>query len=111
MPIRYDKREIVYSPDVISEQSLRRRRGITDFYSTAALKHPTQEDYNRIGSKRVIWKQTSRLTKIAQEHLGSYEYWWVIAWWNKKPTEAHFKHGDVVYVPNDLNLTLEVLGV
>ena len=111
MPIRYNKRDVVYSPDVISETSMKRRQRISDFYSSSALKHPTQEEYNRVGSRRVIWTQTSRLTSLAQEHLGSYEYWWVIAWWNKKPTEAHFKHGDIVYIPSDLNLALEALGV
>jgi len=33
--------------------------------------------------------------------------WWVIAWYNQKPTEAHFNVGDVVYIPTPLANVLQ----
>jgi hypothetical protein len=33
--------------------------------------------------------------------------WWLIGWYNQKPTEAHFKIGDTVLIPLPLE---EILG-
>ena len=35
-----------------------------------------------------------------KEIYGDSRLWWVLAWFNQKPTEAHFKVGDVYYVPD-----------
>lgn len=112
MPIRYNKRSILSNTRPIDRKRVTRRNtNSLTYFSADSLKHPTQEDYNRIGSKPVIWNETTRLSSLAQQYLGNFEYWWVIAWWNKKPTDAHFKAGDVVYIPNNLTMALEALGV
>jgi|TARA_R110002074_G_scaffold386006_1_gene567556 hypothetical protein len=112
MPIRYNKRSVLNSRKPIDERSVRKRNtNSLTYFSLDSLRHPTQEDYDRIGSRAVIWDETTRLSKLASKHLGNFEYWWVIAWWNKKPTDAHYKVGDVVYIPNNLTMALEALGV
>ena len=58
-----------------------------------------------------IWSAGDRLYKLAYEHYGDSELWWVIAWFNKKPTEAHFQIGDQVLIPKPLNKVLEMMGV
>ncbi len=58
-----------------------------------------------------IWSAGDRLYKLAHEHYGDSELWWVIAWFNKKPTESHFQIGDQVLIPKPLNKVLELMGV
>jgi hypothetical protein len=112
MPIRYNKRSVLNDTRPINRKRIvERNSNSVTYYSADSLKHPTQEDYNRVGSRPVIWDHTTRLTKLSNQYFGSFEYWWVIAWWNKKPTDAHFNIGDVVYIPNNLTLALEALGV
>ena len=45
------------------------------------------------------WKAGDRLFKIAGTYYGSKEFWWIIALWNGKPTDAHFRYGDVIQIP------------
>ncbi len=56
-----------------------------------------------------IWTKTDSLYKLANKYLGSYDNWWIIALVNKKPTDAHYSIGDVIYIPSDVNLIKEVL--
>jgi hypothetical protein len=44
---------------------------------------------------------------LASEFYGAPELWWLIAWYNKKPTETHFKTGDVIDIPADFH---QVMG-
>ena len=83
---------------------------ITQFY-TPRLRHPTRRGksgLNRIGH---VWKIGDRYWKLAQEHYGDGKLWWVIAWYNKKPTEAHVKIGDTIVIPMPLDQVLRQLGV
>ena len=65
-------------------------------YGTANLQYPTSEQLRDITMVRYIWKQGDKLFKLAFEHYGDSRLWYVIAWFNKRPTEAHFKYGDVI---------------
>ena len=44
-------------------------------------------------------KQELDYINYQKKYYGDAEYWWLIAWYNNKPTESHFKLGDVVYIP------------
>ena len=73
------------------------------------------EEYRKkVGSLqniKVRWGATSKLYNLAAQHYGDPTYWWVIAWYNKKPTEADFNVGDIIYVPLPLEEALEYFGV
>lgn len=47
-----------------------------------------------------VWKKGDRLFKVAYEYYGEMKYWFIIALWNNKPTDAHFKAGDVIEIPS-----------
>lgn len=53
-----------------------------------------------------IWKTGDKLYKLASQHYGDPTLWWLIAWYNEKPTEAHFYLGDVVSIPLPLGRVL-----
>ena len=57
-----------------------------------------------------IWKLGDRYHKLASEYYADSELWWVIASYNKKPTEFHLKAGDIVYIPMPLETVLYYMG-
>ena len=51
-----------------------------------------------------------RYHKLAEAYYGDATYWWVIAWFNKKPTESHISPGDVIRIPTSLGSILSAMG-
>ena len=47
--------------------------------------------------------------KLAHQFYGDFKQWWVIAGFNKKPTESHVKMGDTIRIPKDISEALEVI--
>ncbi len=45
-----------------------------------------------------IWSQGDTLFRLANKYYGSYELWWTIGLINNKPTDGHYKVGDLVYI-------------
>jgi len=73
------------------------------------LRHPTIRERSSLQTTQHIWKTGDRLSKLAQKYYGDPTLWWVIAWYNKRPTENLYKLGTVVYVPTPLNKVLAML--
>jgi len=46
-----------------------------------------------------IWKEGDRYHKLSTKYYQDPTYWWIIARFNGKPTEAHLTIGDEVYIP------------
>jgi len=63
--------------------------------------HPTLTSAvrNRYISLRHVWTTGDSLWKLASKYYGDPKLWWVLAWYNEKPTESHFKVGGVVLIP------------
>ena len=80
-------------------------------YVTPRLEHPTSDEIIGIQEERKIWSTGDRLWKISQEYYNDPKLWWVIAWWNQKPTESHFKNGDLCLIPTPLSEVLRLLEV
>ena len=92
---------------------LRKKRNlrIVNHFETPMLAHPTVAQRASILSDTHIWKLGDRLYKLADQYYGDPSFWWVIAWYNAVPTEAHLKTGDLLAIPVNLNSVLELLGV
>ena len=84
---------------------------IIDHYATPILKNPTIAERTRIISNSHIWSFGDRFYKLADQYYGNSEYWWVIAWFNKKPTEGHLKIGDLILIPTPLDKILNYYDV
>ena len=84
---------------------------IIDHYATPILKNPTIAERTRIISNSHIWSFGDRFYKLADQYYGNSEYWWVIAWFNKKPTEGHLKLGDLILIPTPLDKILNYYDV
>ena len=86
------------------------KRGIRH-YSTPKLKHLNVEEIGRLKRLTHTWRVGDRYYKLAHKHYGSSKHWWVIAWYNKRPTEAHVKIGDIIYIPQPLEEVLKYMGL
>lgn len=77
-------------------------------YKTPKFREPTKEELAQVNTTTEVWKLGDKLYKYAQVHYGNERYWWVIAWFNRKPSEHHFKIGDTFFIP-DLNELLDYM--
>lgn len=59
----------------------------------------TDEVIGTIDVQFVYWSISTRFYKLAAEYYGDPTLWWVIAYFNKKPTDFHAKIGELIYVP------------
>lgn len=58
-----------------------------------------------------MWKSGDKVYKLAEKVYGDPSLWWVICQFNAKPTESHFKEGDTILIPHQLEKTLSYMGV
>ena len=94
-----------------SEQFLNRGIRFVDQYETAVLKYPQPSELVDLESEMHTWGMGDRFFKLAQEHYGSARLWWVIAWFNKTPTEFHLKAGDILVIPKPLETILRLFDI
>jgi len=112
MGMRYVNRRTVHVLKNYYKSSLEKRNlKSLEIYKTAVLKYPSSEEATKLNLIRHIWGTGDRYYKLANKHYGDSELWWVIAFFNQKPTESHVNLGDTVFVPLNLDLMLEVLGI
>ena len=111
MPIsRYEDREIRLN-DHERYKKFFKDRNINSIaqYTTPSLRDFSQEEISSLTVLSHLWTTGSRFYKLAQEFYGHSELWWVIAWFNKTPTESHLKLGDTIYIPTPLDRVLGYL--
>ena len=109
---RYDDRRSFENKDEFYEEFFQERDvNFIKQFRTGRLVHPTVSQRATLERIRHGWKVGDRLYKLANKHYGNPKFWWVIAWYNLKPTEAHFKQGDVVRIPLPLDRVLAMLRV
>mgnify|MGYP001235342140 CR=1 FL=1 len=108
---RYDNRTTYMNTKKLFDPQFKAREvdGIRH-YGTPDLKHLTIEQIKNLEVQNVIWKAGDKLYKLAHEYYNNPELWWVIAWFNRKPTDAHYKAGDVVYIPGPIQTVLSYYG-
>tara|TARA_R110000751_G_scaffold151992_1_gene256972 strand:- start:125 stop:469 length:345 start_codon:yes stop_codon:yes gene_type:complete len=111
MSTRYDKRLILSNDDELYKKFIENRnlKSIRQ-YGTGMLKYPTIAEMKKMTRIRHIWKAGDRYYKLSIEHYGSARYWWMIALFNQRPTEADVSVGDLIYVPMPLEAMLRVLN-
>lgn len=90
-----------------------KRGGIKNIrhYETAILYHPSILDRANLDVTTHLWTAGDRYYKLANQFYGDPTYWWVIAWYNGRPTEVDVLAGDVITIPLNIERILEVLGV
>jgi len=79
-------------------------------YAKLTYNSPDADDdeTNAIKTHERVMAVGERMSKWAHEFYGSAEYWWVISWYNGKPTDSHIELGEVVSIPKDLEYAIYI---
>ena len=105
---RYNRREIFLNDNKKYRNVFFKDRYIEETfqYDSPKISYPTPSEIRSLNNVLLVWGATDKLYNVANKYYGSPEYWWVIAWYNKKASEAEFKVGDQFYVPLPLDAVL-----
>ena len=76
-------------------------------YDSPNIEYPTPSEIRSLSNVTRVWGATDTLYNVSNDYYGSPSYWWIIAWYNKRATEAEFEVGDIYFVPLPLE---DVLG-
>ena len=79
-------------------------------YRTPAKTVYEQELYDSVETTNYIWKYGDTYANLASVYYADPTLWWVIASFNKKPTEFHNQIGDTIKIPVSLAEALQVVG-
>ena len=104
---RNERREIFINSHPTYKKFLR-QRGIKNFrhYGRFSIGKITPEEISNLTVTDHFWKTGDSLYKLSHEYYGSVRYWWVIAWFNKKPIDNLYKLGNLVHIPLPLEEAL-----
>ena len=110
--MRYKNQKVFFNVEEAYQRYLKKTRGMLKVkqYNTPKFRYPSQEEFGRLNTIKHIWGTGDRYFKLAAEYYDDPEMWWVIAFFNQKPTEFHLKAGDVVYIPVPLESVLFHVG-
>ena len=78
---------------------------------TNELTYPSFEELKELRTVDVFWGLGHRFYKLANQYYGDPQYWWVIAYFNKAPTEHHVQVGDRIQIPLPLEEVLNLYGL
>lgn len=77
--------------------------GNIDHYGLLMFGDPMREDFlDEVSVAEHVFSLGDTLGKIAYKQYGDSRYWWVLAWFNTKPTDLHCELGDIIYAPHPL---------
>ena len=108
---RYDARTKATNTNELYEK-LFEDRGIKKLvqYRTPILRFPTDEELKTIKRVKYTWRIGDMFWRLADKYYSDPTLWWVIAQFNKRPTEANMEIGDEIEIPLELSKILGVLS-
>lgn len=107
---RYDN-SVIIKNDSKQYKDYFDKRGVKfiNHYNIPKYKYPSDEEISKISFISHVWKIGDRYWKLAATYYKNPHYWWVIAFINRKPTEAYIKTGDIIYIPASLQQILNMI--
>ena len=75
-------------------------------YNTPNMSYPDRAQLRNMTLKTHIWKHGDRYYKLAHKYYGDKTLWWLVAWFNKAPTEGHLRTGQAIKIPLPLSAAL-----
>ena len=109
MTSRYDKRLIRTNfTKKYSDIFIKRNIGFVEQYMSPRQEEISSDDISGLTIVTHLWSVGDRFYKLADEAYSDPSLWWVIAWFNRMPTEAHVKIGWIINVPTPLEKVLQL---
>lgn len=81
-----------------------------DFLATTKLVNITPEQKRLLTEIEHVWESTDSYYKLSSKYYGNPNFWWIIAYYNRKPTESSIKLGTVLYIPQPISLLISFLS-
>lgn len=75
-------------------------------FATDSVRYPTEEQLATMKLIEITWTVGDRYWKLASQYYKNPKYWWIIAWFNKAPTEAYLSEGSTILIPASLETAL-----
>jgi len=99
MPI-YTTRQNTITINKEQLEDFLRQRGLEKIvlYNNYTFNNYDQESYTFIEH---VWSHGDKLYKLAHHYYGNSGFFWIIAMFNNKPTDADYNYGDVILIPED----------
>jgi nucleoid-associated protein YgaU len=108
---RYSRRELgLNDHEMYSKHFEDRDVRSIDQYATPEFMYPTDEQNKMISYTTHIWSSRDKYYILAQRYYGDPKLWWVIAQYNKAPTEQHLEEGQAIKVPYPLSSVYSYMG-
>ena len=84
-------------------ESLLEKRGLehTTIFRNFSFAKTDREFYTFVEH---VWKRGDRLFKLARTYYDNEDVFWMIGLFNRKPTDAHYKFGDIVLIPMEIDI-------
>lgn len=110
---RYNNYKILNNSSKYYQFLRKKRNGIKNIqqYETPVLYHPDMIDRASLNTTTHVWTVGDRYYKLADQYYGDPALWWIIAWYNGRPTEADCITGDLLTIPLDAESILSTLGM
>ena len=104
---RYNKNLTAFNNLLMYKETLD-KRGVKriEQYRTPQLK---DSDFDGVDYVFHVWRLGDSFWKLSVEFYGVPKYWYIIARFNNKPTEASLSIGDEIKIPIDLSIALQVI--
>ena len=83
MPIYSDSNRIFNNDEIYDKMF--EDRGVTSIEHYRSKRFPAGFKNLRVRTRQHIWRKHDKFYKLAAEYYNSYDYWWVIAYFNAKP--------------------------
>jgi hypothetical protein len=112
MTSRYSNRNIIINANESYDEAFKKRDvKYVEQFSTPNLEAPTMGEISTLDVITEVWQTGDRFWKYAAKYYGGRsDLWWVIAWFNKTPSEGLLTIGDLVYIPTPVDRVLEYYG-
>jgi nucleoid-associated protein YgaU len=107
---RYLKRQRALNKNVMYDKLLE-KRGVKQVvqYRSPTASFVTDEELEEIEAYDYYWKFGDTFQKLASDFYGDPKVWYVIAGFNRKPTESHVSLGERIRIPVSLADALQVV--
>ena len=106
---RYNKRRPAINKNEQYE-NIFNKKGVKNIeqYRTLSKDVYEEEVYDSIEYINHTWKHGDMYWRLSSRYYGDPQYWWVIASFNKRPTEHLNKLGDILKIPTSLADAIQI---
>ena len=82
-----------------------------DYFRLETFPSITVEELANIPHNVVMWKESDRMDALAEDHLGSSSYWWVICMMNNlmNPFSYDLLPGTLLKIPHEANSIINII--